>query len=1605
MLRKTIPLGNDEEGRCFQLGLASEKHGEWRLAWELFFGLVEHLGTLRSTKASDMYAHAAVRCASLASRVQGLVSFCDIPVLCSHLRVCFIEALGERKLCRRLPAPRKLLEWIVHVALPLNTESCREAATAATECWQQVQQALLQGGDQAVRALMDQRSSEEQTQLLRLLGHHARNVQPGATDVVADIMQRLLQQLVDNDHNEALQETFSKPNDAAVWLKTIATALEGLTLHLSCSSQKTRSLLDWADDFLVQLGVAVTGLRLQPLHAVLARGRLRAMEAFRATKSMSRSEVFDVWKEPIFQQLQVLVKQEGRTVKYGEVPAQLQPMFQLAGLLRCQGHVEHVEHVEHSCHRAQSFESLRLQLPPGPISAILALCQLQLHYQIFTSNFQQFKVSSKAAKVAVFSAECSSFGRLVISLATDPEFRAVLGSSGVSLALQALRAQLEHYISGGNEMGRMRFLQVQACALQAQLDGDPEDCKRFMNLALDEWQGVVLERWSDLRTPCSLMKALESAGDQRCGVSLCVRDVSDAAYIMETLDLHALCMGALALCLACTVQQNGREALSWLQGTDGTEHNTLPRSSREVLVILLYRLAAAAGRLDQDGFGRQSNQVDALEWWKFAEVRKATLGDAPVAPIVTQRMIALTSMPESCFLSQWRSGGCRLEAFNADQGLQDGLMFAEAFWSWSQWSAKWQDIQCGQCPGGSAVGCQTAALRSLKVLFHGPKVYSRSQGQKERQALSPELLRWPAWRSGLLQLRVIHQVSLLYDCLGESDLAIACADCGLELMERKLCGDCRWKIRFLCIRTRCAVSCFSDVTKEEHALHDIEDLWNRRIQGQPRVELTTTCEGGAVEPVEPDEPDGTISSPGMPWELLTLWVNASSKQRRQGRLLRLLSQADEAKLPSESVVLLIQLQMEDRSELWTETVQRLLKKISDHPSKAPVPRALCPALALLAQALFNDLKDGTCPGAEVNWSWSLLKAAADLKQCCMVLSQPAEQLIDSIQVAPSLKSFLQVCAAALRGALFMGESAVARHCAQLLLRVEEVVGAARPPRPPRPPNLEEGTNSRERSPSRESGDIAFSRAQWKLCKQVVPCAFGVSLLFMTELRAMQRRLEKMDHWSALERLGPGSTTSMLGVMAVEDICSGNWMSQLGSDMSLAWLQVDWKSSSLQISRSVDVNPERSERLLSQRLPLRSQVLRGLQDELQQLHRSNSEKIKELWQRQDKKSEAVRLEFWRSRKGFDDQLGKLVEKIQKEVLGVGRFLLAPWPQSAAAKQRVLDSLRSWLTIEAAEMADGLRLNGSLDDPEQAEHVFLLALLLIEAENLEVAELLLLLGQLWDAGRSALRRWAYSMRRHSSDLRGSLKELNEASEVPLLLYLDGVMAQLPLEACPCLRQRNVVRGLAPSITLSSLASKPVAAEATGFFVIDPAEDCAAMGDVRQLLTSWSSHGQSWHGHTGKLPEPSRVLEELCRKDVFVYLGHGERARQLRHEKLQVAGEVAEENDSRRAGLRSTLMLLGCSSVKIQKGSMEGDIESFGLASSALLGGAPLVLGAQWDVLGGDLDKLASRLLQRWLKEGKTSCPSRGGLLTALKDLRPKCLLPNLTGASLVCYGIPV
>ncbi|CAE7477833.1 unnamed protein product [Symbiodinium natans] len=206
-------------------------------------------------------------------------------------------------------------------------------------------------------------------------------------------------------------------------------------------------------------------------------------------------------------------------------------------------------------------------------------------------------------------------------------------------------------------------------------------------------------------------------------------------------------------------------------------------------------------------------------------------------------------------------------------------------------------------------------------------------------------------------------------------------------------------------------------------------------------------------------------------------------------------------------------------------------------------------------------------------------------------------------------------------------------------------------------------------------------------------------------------------------------------------------------------------------------------------------------------------------------------------------------------------------------------------------------------EGAQQRFLLALLFLEADKLEAGEIATVLEEFWPGDSSRLRRTASSLKRYRSDFRASVDLRGMAPEVPLLLYVDATVAQLPLEACACLRHRQVVRGLAPNMTLKALASAAGAKPRTGYFIIDPAEDCTNMGDVRQLLARWSSVGQAWHGHTGQpMPASKEVLEELCCNDVFIYLGHGERARQLlRQDELQMAGPCIKSSSqpaSRRA-----------------------------------------------------------------------------------------------------------
>eukprot|EP00928_Gymnodinium_smaydae_P038253 TRINITY_DN26420_c0_g4_i1.p1 TRINITY_DN26420_c0_g4~~TRINITY_DN26420_c0_g4_i1.p1 ORF type:complete len:2641 (-),score=461.58 TRINITY_DN26420_c0_g4_i1:29-7468(-) len=133
-----------------------------------------------------------------------------------------------------------------------------------------------------------------------------------------------------------------------------------------------------------------------------------------------------------------------------------------------------------------------------------------------------------------------------------------------------------------------------------------------------------------------------------------------------------------------------------------------------------------------------------------------------------------------------------------------------------------------------------------------------------------------------------------------------------------------------------------------------------------------------------------------------------------------------------------------------------------------------------------------------------------------------------------------------------------------------------------------------------------------------------------------------------------------------------------------------------------------------------------------------------------------------------------------------------------------------------------------------------------------------------------------------------------------------------------------------------------------------------------------------------------------------------------------------------LRSVVALLGCSSARLRPplslrppsgcGGKHSDLVALSPSQAEecepmappirlLLGGCPAVFGALWDVFAGDLDRFADQFLRRALASSDARGGRSGdlGLLGALMAARARgrdvCMLPHLTGAALVCYGIPV
>lgn len=1547
--------------------------------------------------------------------------------------------------------------------------------------------------------------------------------------------------------------------EESILLKAMAAAMDPVVARLKHGTVPEcldESNIDWPSSMLRQLSAVASGhaselpfpaalhsliVHLVQAKRVMLEAWLRSNPEFNGFKA---SRVFQAARERLVTQFTTIVQGSNVASSHvskvqGSTPFRV--LFQIGGL-GSDWEAEATNSPTFWILVLKAVDQLKIKLGPcSPTSAVFSLYQLDIFYHLFR-NFDALN-NNLASFV-------DAFARLVLSLCQSGEVMTALAAQGDAkderpLLLRAALSQLKKATAVVEDpllLGRLKLLQAH-CSLQlGSVEGVDagEDPEPFAQGALTAWRqhfglqafvNVAKSLPAQVALALADISAATSPGKAEGGHGRFsparLRELLEAVHLFELLDMHAQAAEVLAMSLACvTFGTTVRPDWWMLHGHDLASVDQQVWSTMQASVILVYRLAGAVSRTLSDV---------AANWWQVAESARASLhghnhASLPgfEADLEAQRLGALSALQcASVTVQVSETGSAALAAaskvleqssqkVDSHQLLPHGLITAEVLWGLAEWSMNWPSSRLDQRPGGSSLTAQCAALRSLTLLLTGSKLAPAKQLPTQRNFKQAEegVLHWPLLRSFLLQLRVTHQIGLLYERFGEPRLADLCFQGGMQLMARKLCGDRRWKLRFLCGRARLAVAGFPIPTmwfghsvqaaplasrSLEEVLEEVKDMWNEKLHGQPRLVFSSTADSSSRGPEVGDD------RASMPNELLELWLsfllqkgNVGSPTSRE-----LISWLQERAGPSDlrsanALLQLLSKQSEACDERWLEVAVQLVRAASE----SMVPHFLGRGLLAAAEGAFRSLQSAaTAPQR------STLRAA--LRLCISALGQRHFIMNEAERICAALKSLLSgqaeswfevsllLAAAALHCGLQTGDALTTRNAAQMLtMSAQWTLKPSTHEVPTREPqaamhlavsaaaklrrgktwclpraaasaatldSLEKANlhpEERSRSPPKHRqahGDIDLRNEVWELCKRVVPLCSGVSMLFLQELRTMQRVLEPFSESQinsnllALPHLSckVGSHDGA-PALSLDHICDGSWLSQVPSDISVAWVQADPAGQALQITRSC---PLGHHAVITRRVELKPGLLQSLQEEFRITLSSHGSKCRDVSKRSavDRKSEASKLEFWNNCRRFDDQLGCLAKRIQQEMLGGWRCLLAAWPQGAEAQHKLVSSLEAWMDEEAAGFAElglprrpaNVELAGDLKPHGRnmssccslfpascccTSRFWLLVMLFQEADTLDPSEIATVFASgVLSSNPSSLQlhRLASSLKRHRQEATAKLAASIPAEvESPLLLFVDSVTAQLPLEACPCLQHRPLVRGLAPNVALYGLARFKTNRPSSGFYVIDPSENCSTGNGVGRLLAGSHSFSSSccWQGRIGRpVPESSEVLEQLCSTDAFVFLGHGECARRLlKQDQLQLGALGATQATTPFAGVcggtakrrgsqgtvRSVLMLMGCSSVKMDgtqlqqaQGCCPGEFESFGMATSALLGGAPLVMGTQWDVLGGELDKLGSQLLQGWLG------PTERRLLCSLAASRRCCLLPYLTGSAMVCYGIPM
>ena len=332
--------------------------------------------------------------------------------------------------------------------------------------------------------------------------------------------------------------------------------------------------------------------------------------------------------------------------------------------------------------------------------------------------------------------------------------------------------------------------------------------------------------------------------------------------------------------------------------------------------------------------------------------------------------------------------------------------------------------------------------------------------------------------------------------------------------------------------------------------------------------------------------------------------------------------------------------------------------------------------------------------------------------------------------------------------------------------------------------------------------------------------------------------------------------------------------------------------------------------------------------------------------------------------------------------------------------------------------------------------------------------------------------------------------------LILVLDKNLHALPWESFSCLQGKSVSRmpslcdisdRLAIMRQQQSLSLKHAqqgiqASALDGTYLLNPSKNIPKTEASFEVSLSGLRHGRNWTGFTGRIPAESEIEASLTpgidatEPPIWLYFGHGSGLQYIRPRRVKALrlssrpnsaisskssfdlGTSTKEDTAIADGSEAdeTLgaavlrdkatcavpLLFGCSSSHIDT---HGEFNATGTPLTYLLGGAPAILGALWDVTDGDCDAFAKSVLIKWgllsredFGENETETKQKGKsarrkgrgkakaktapspvnedsphtdekvdicLSEACAKSRGECYLKYLNGAAMVVYGVPV